>query len=280
MRASLMRSALSVLAVAGLALSSVAAAPAEMPAAPAEMPAAQSAGYGQIVEKTAPSIVTIKFILKGEDESEEETSGVIIDGSGLVLASNLAFGGIMARFGNAPAPTNIKVMVGDDTEGVEAKLIARDSELGLAWIKVDKAPATPYTAISLSDAAEPKVGDPLVMVSLMGKYFDREPMLSDGYVSSIVTKPRRLVMPSVGIVAGGELGLPVFDSAGKLVGVTTVILPEREEMDSGNMREAMKGFLGSMILPAAEVKAATDRALAAAPEKAEEAAETAPVEGR
>jgi S1-C subfamily serine protease len=208
-------------------------------------------------------MVTIKFIMKGEQgEQEEEATGAMIEPTGLVLASNNAFGGLMARMGgSAPTPTDIKVLVGDDTQGVKAKIVARDTELGLAWVQIDDAPTTPYKAIDFGGGAESKVGDSIFMVSLMGKFFDRAPMVAEGHVSAVVSKPRHLIIPSIGL-AGGEFGMPIFDSNGKAVGVSTLILPDQEEMEGnpGGMRAALRGITGGMILPAKDVVAATVRA--------------------
>jgi S1-C subfamily serine protease len=206
-------------------------------------------------------MVSIKFIMKGEQrEAEEETTGVIIEPTGLILASNNAFGGMMARFGgSAGTPTDIKVLVGDDNQGVKAKIIARDTELGLAWIQTEDPPAKPYTAVDFSAGADAKMGDPIYMVSLMGKFFDRAPMVAEAHVGALVKKPRTLIIPSIGL-AGGEFGLPVFDASGRPVGISTLILPDQEEMEGGDPRSALRGITGGMILPAKDVVEATARA--------------------
>ncbi len=245
-----------------LALASFAGAPVPpSPAAPA--PAVQEPNtLGKLLTQKAPAMVSIKFLLKSDDgEQEAEASGAIIDAGGLVITSNNAFGGLEARFGSgtAPTPTDIKILIGDDTQGVKAKFLARDTELGLAWIQIDEPASKPYAFIDMTQSAEPAVGDKIYVVSLMGRFFDRAPMVTDGFVTSIVTKPRRLIMPSFGIAAGGEHGLPLFDEEGKVVGVATLILPERDEME-GMKRDAMKGFMGAMVLPAKAVVTATARA--------------------
>jgi hypothetical protein len=186
-----------------------------------------------------------------------------------VICSNQAFGGLAARMGmSVPTPTDIKILVGDDTQGVKAKFLARDTDLGLAWLQVEEAPKAPYAFIDFTQNAEPKTGEVLYAVSLMGKFFDRAPQLNEGFVTATVSKPRHLFMPSIGIVVGGDEGLPIFDANNKVIGFTTLILPEREELQSGQMKAAMKGFIGQMVLPAKDVVDATARA--------KETAKTAP----
>lgn len=242
--------------------SALAAAPATEPAPPAA--AQQPAGNpgSRIVAERTPALVTIKFMLKDEEgEQEEEAAGTMIEGGGLVLCSNRPFGGLMARMGMpTPTPTDIKVLIGDDTEGVKAKFLARDTELGLAWIQIEEPAATPYTHITFDESATPGIGDRLFNVSLMGKFFHRAPMLSEGFVAATVTRPRNLIMPSISLAAGGEDGLPIFAEDGKAVGFSTLILPDREEMVGGQMQSAMKGFFGQMILPAKAVNQATANA--------------------
>ncbi len=251
-----MRTLLPAALVLILAGSTLAAAPAATPPAQPDNPAPA------LIAARSPALVSVKFILKDEDgESEEETAGAMIDGAGLVICSNMPFGGMAAFRGRtAPAPTDIKILIGDDTQGVKARFVARDTELGLAWLQIETAPPEPYAFIDFSQGAEPKVGDRLFAVSLMGRFFDRAPMLSEGYVTAVVSKPRPLIMPSIGIVVGaGEGSLPIFDASGKVVGLTTVVLPDREELGR-DMQSAMKGFLGQMILPAKDVLDATNRA--------------------
>jgi S1-C subfamily serine protease len=237
----------------------------QAPAFAAALPAAPSATepntLKKLVDDKAPAMVSIKFIMKGEgNEREEETTGALIEPTGLIITSNNAFGGVMARFGqSAGTPTDIKVLVGDDAQGVKAKIIARDTELGLAWIQTDDPPAKPYPFIDFSAGAEAKLGDPIYMVSLMGKFFDRAPMIAEAHVGATVKKPRNLLIPSIGL-AGGEFGIPVFDASGKAVGISTLILPDQEEMEGGDPRSTLRGVTGGMILPSKDVVEATARA--------------------
>lgn len=243
-----------VLCAAGTAVSAL----------PTTLPLQADTGDTQkIVDANAPAIVTLKFILKGGEQDEEvETTGIVIDPSGIILSNNNAFGGLMARFGGpTPTPSEIKVLIGDDTQGVDASFMARDSDLGLAWVKLNEAPAKPLAAVDLSKSVSATLGQDLVEVSLMGKFFDRAPIVSTAQVAAVVKKPRELYIPSIGL-ASGEMGMPVFTAKGELLGITTLILPDQEEVagNSGGMRAIMRGITGGMILPAAEAHAATLRA--------------------
>jgi hypothetical protein len=171
-----------VLCAAGTAVSAL----------PTTLPLQAETGDTQkIVDANAPAIVTLKFILKGGEQDEEvETTGIVIDPSGIILSNNNAFGGLMARFGGpTPTPSEIKVLVGDDTQGVDASFMARDSDLGLAWVKLNEAPAKPLAAVDLSKSVSATLGQDLVEVSLMGKFFDRAPIVSTAHVAASSTSP-------------------------------------------------------------------------------------------
>jgi S1-C subfamily serine protease len=242
------------------------------PTALAAQPASATTEYGTLVKQKTSALVTIKFVLKvsgggQEQEQESETTGVMIEGDGLVLASNTQTGGIneamkqYVRQGFSIQPKDIKILVGDDIEGVEAKVIARDSELDLAWIKVQKSPEKAYEYIDLSKSAVPALGDRLLAVEKMGKFFDRAPIVVEGRLGAIVSKPRSLYVPQSDMVS--TLGLPVFNAGGELVGISILQLPSADESEDDG-RSMMGRAGGGTILPAAEVISATERAKAAA----------------
>jgi S1-C subfamily serine protease len=239
---------------------------------------AQTADFAALAKERAPAIVTIKFIMKSEQgEEEDETVGTLIAKDGLIITSNLAFGGMMAMMGQAaPTPTNMKVMIGEDTLGVDAKLIARDSELGLAWVRIEKPASEGYPFVDFATGTKAKLGDAVFSVQKLGKYFDRTPSIAEARIAAITTKPRELLIPTIGM-AGGEMGLPVYNASGAPIGLSTLVLPEREEMEGGGMRSFMRGMSGGMILPAAQVVDATKRAIeSAAAQPIAQPAEEAP----
>lgn len=221
-------------------------------------------------EKVGPSIVTVKYILKvegggqmsemfgGDEGREMEISGLVIEDSGLILTSNTYLGGALAAMRGITAnPTQIKVFVGDDTEGLSARVLARDSDLDLAWIKIDdpKASGKTFPAIDLASSAKPAVGDQLFGVVRMGKFFDHALVVDEGRLGGTTRKPRSLLIPSD---LNPELGMPVFDKGGKLVGVFVLQMPNREDMEGGDA-EGMRGSTQVLVLAADEVVKATAR---------------------
>lgn len=238
--------------------------------APAQPAGARDANYQRLVDQVSPALVAVKFILKtdggpfGGGDEEMEVTGTMIEPDGLVLVSNTEMGGFMARFGGmggpAPTPTDIKVLVGEDMEGVKARLVSRDTELDLAWIKTEKAPEKPYAIVDVTAGSSPALGDVLYGVSRTGRFMDRAPLIVEGRLSGVARKPRHLLLG--GALFAGQFGCPVFDGAGKFVGLSTLVMPEADEMEGmgGGMFGGMRDMAAGTILPAEEVAAATRRA--------------------
>lgn len=255
-------------AVAGLAVGTTvlaagaAATPMAMPA-PITSQDGEAELYKSIVEKVGPAMVTIKMVLKlegmGDEAQDAEVTGLMIDPKGLILVSNTMIGGMMKQF--TITPTNIRVLFEDDdagADGISAKLIARDSELDLAWFQIDdeKAKDRTYKSVELASGASPELGDPIYTPRRMDKFFDRIVFISEGRVGGLTSKPRVMVVPSGFQV---EPGGPVFGGDGKLVGMGAIILPGDDDMDVNSFRE-IYGRTGPLILPTSEIRSATERA--------------------
>lgn len=268
-------------ALLGLAAAAVTPLRAALPSAPAPTPSARPDDWNKILTQHASALVTVKFVLKiepGSQEQEAEISAVVIDSKGLLLCSNTQTGGfppiIQARMGGATAtPTNIKVLAGEDTEGVSAKLIARDSELDLAWIQVDEGSGKTFEAVDFTKNVTPAVGDTLLTISRLGKFFDRANVIQSTRLGGSTKKPRHLYIPADNSIAN-ELGAPVFSSDGSVVGFTALQLPDAEDAEGGGMNA--REYFNAVILPAEDILKATKRALetaAANPAPAEKPAE-------
>jgi S1-C subfamily serine protease len=228
--------------------------------------------YQKLLADKAPAMVTLKFVLKmkmgqfGDNESERESTAVMIDPTGLVLCSNTELGGVgglmgrmmSGRFGGSITPSDIKVLIGEDTQGLEAELMARDSELDLAWVRIKDPAGKKFAFVDLSKSAKPRLGQRALTVERMGKYFDRTPRVGEMRISAIARKPRELYMP------GGEQvtpGLPVFTVSGEVIGIGVFQSPASDESsDSGAMDFSSVSDALPLILPAEEVLKATARA--------------------
>lgn len=237
-----------------------------VPLAPAANDDAIEAEYEHVRKTHAPALVTIKFVQKtqgsmGNYAGENEINGVMIAPNGLVLCSNTLLGGGRARYRDARSvPTDIKVLIGDDTEGLPATYVARDTELDLAWLQIKDVGDRQFASVELDAAVranvKPRLGQRLLTLGVMGRYFGQEVLVSEGQVAGRTHKPRELY-----VVRGSldtDPGLPIFTAQGELVGFACVQQPEADEV-SGNAANLLARGRG-LVLPVETVAKATARA--------------------
>jgi len=248
------------------------------------------ADYQKVLQDKSPAFVTIKFVLKmkmggmGESETETEITGAMIDPKGVILCSNTQLGGIagfMRSMGRevSATPTDIKVLIGEDTEGLAAKVMARDTELDLAWVQIKEPGEKKFACVDLKDGADGKVGQPVVSVRRMAKYFDRVTVIGESRVAGVTKKPRRLYVPTLPLTS--NLGLPVFTPEGKVLGVAVLQMPSDEDEEDSpaamfSRMSSLQEMMSGMILPAADVIEATQRARQTAATQPADAEEAAP----
>jgi S1-C subfamily serine protease len=229
--------------------------------APADDAAVRSE-YEALLKTQAPALVRIKYVqqtqgARGDYEGENEIVGVMIEPTGLVMCSNTRFGGSRGRFRSGRSiPTKIKVLVGDDTEGLEARFVARDTELDLAWVQIKEPGDRRFACIDLSAAEEPVLGQRVLTLGLMGKYFGEAVLVSEGRLAGHTHKPRDLYIFRGSLDT--DAGLPVFTAAGRLVGFATLQRPEADEVSGDMSGMTTRGY--GLILPAATMAKATARA--------------------
>ena len=229
--------------------------------------------YQAFVDKTAPALVTVKFVLKvqgagGQREIEREFTAVMLNAEGLVLCSSVQLGTskLMRRFSGTATPTDIKILIGDDTEGVDAKLLASDADLDLSWLQIKEPSEEGYTIVDFAKSGSVPVGGTLLTISRMDKFFDRAPLLGQGRLGGKTHKPRELLLPSSGL--GVSPGMPIFAQDGSTVGVVVVQSPDPEDR-AANPRMAGQST-AALILPSAEVVKATKQAMETAAEDEDE----------
>ncbi|MER3473128.1 MAG: hypothetical protein C4335_03660 [Armatimonadota bacterium] len=246
-----------------------------------------SANVQAVVEKIAPSIVTVKVVVKttmkmgGESMDEESRlilQGVVVTPDGLIMVSNSPFSpkrmmemlageSMPAGMDYKMTPTSIKVIFGNEDKEYDAFLAATDTKLDLAFIKVEGLGDRQLTPVNLASATEAKLGQKVIAISRLTKGYDYAPYFALGQVCGEIAKPRRAWM-LLGDVS--QLGLPVFTLNGELLGVLTTITPDVREEGGGAMGFAMfmrllsgggsSGIGGVFVVPASQVSLLVDQA--------------------
>ncbi len=236
----------------------------------------------------ADALVTVKFVLKvksgggGDNEFDGEITCQVIDPQGLVLCSNTELGGyitlmsqIMGRspgFNLSAAPAEIEVTLPGRSEGLKGRLLTRDTDRDLAWIRIDEPfgdePAgEPLAYLDFRESAEIEIGEKFYNLRRLHKFLGKTPVVSEGTLGAVITKPRRLLVPSPPTSPG--FGVPVFTAGGRLIGVTVLQLPGAEDaavsllgnpMSMPGVAVSLQDMIGGLILPASEVVKATELA--------------------
>ncbi|MFB3895191.1 MAG: serine protease [bacterium] len=244
----------------------------------------------EISAKWQKAVVTIQLVSKQRvsyggressgDESKSEAIGTVIDPSGLVVMSLFAtdprsrFMELMAggddeeQYKIQSDITDVKIVLADGTE-IPSKIVLRDKDLDLAFIRPIEKPAKPLTAIDLAQSKSVAILDSIVVLSRLGKVANRVPAVAIDMIQAVVEKPRTFYIPG-GKADSGDLGAPAFAIDGKVAGIILLrsIPMERSARFSGL---GGSGLL-PVILPASDIlevakQAPTSAAAAAAEEK-------------
>lgn len=253
-------------------------------APPFAPPASGDEAGARLLERYAPALVGIEAVIRAEmrmggegqeQEGKTEMIGAIVDPSGLVMVwnSNISssrFKEMMevtsgvggGDFDMRIEPVSFHVMLPGSDERHSAFLAASDSQLDVAFLQLDRLPAEPLPVISFAERGDVAVGQDLYAISRLSPSFDRAAYYAPLEVVGVLSKPRR------GWIVSGDqssLGLPVFDEAGRPVGVlgtviSTVARDAGLSMWGGSFGEGGQntGPIGVFLLPAGPVARAIE----------------------
>jgi hypothetical protein len=226
----------------------------------------------EIVKKWSDAIVNVRVVLKTRmsmggrevqaSDDPVDAVGTVIDPSGLTVLSlgSLNPGGMMSRLMASAAneaqmsittePSDLKIRFPDGRE-VPAKIVLRDEDLDLAFLRPTTRPEKPLVAINLADAAKPALLDQVTVLTRLGRVGGWTPGAALHDISAIIEKPRTFYVLD-GVASG--MGTPAFLGSGKVVGLLTL-----RQIEAGRA-SMMAGFGGMeslgllpVILPAEDV---------------------------
>jgi S1-C subfamily serine protease len=246
-------------------------------AAPSTPVAAQDsrAAARDLVKKWQEAVVNVRVVLKTRmsmggremqaSDDPVDTVGTVIDPSGLTVLSLGALnpGAMMSKLmgsmgggGGQPSveittePTDVKIRLSSGRE-LAAKIVLRDEDLDLAFLRPTTKPETPLVALDLNDAAKPALLDQVLVLSRLGRVGGWTAGAAFHDIGAIIEKPRTFY-----VLAGASsgMGTPAFLPNGRVVGLLTLRQVEAGRASMASMlggSESM-GMLG-VILPAADV---------------------------
>lgn len=188
-----------------------------------------------------------------KEEKKIELLGTVINKDGLIVAPLSALDVAAAVDGrtvntqqgpiklSAKATTKeMKILLPDGTE-VPAKLVFKDADLDLAFIRPEKPDTVKLTPINTAETAKFSALDDVIILGRLGKDLNREPVTMTGEIISIVTKPRTFAR-----VGTQSLGMPVFNSEGKFIGLGINRFPAKGDNEGSNAP-------ANVVLPAADL---------------------------
>lgn len=181
-------------------------------------------------------------------DSPVQANATVLDGSGLAVMALSVLEPSEAMIRGMASPgqqldlktetAELRMRLADGRE-VGARIVLRDADLDLAFLRPLEPLAAPIAAV---DAAmgKPQVMDLVIALQRTGEPTGYRALGTFGYVQMTVDKPRLYH-----IISTGQLGAPVFDAAGRFVGVTvrvggTRTNPQPGVLPADDIREIAK----------------------------------------
>jgi hypothetical protein len=197
------------------------------------------------LEVTAGTMPTKK------EEKKTEMLGTVLNKDGLMVAplSSLdVSSAVDGRTINTPQGAmkiqakseikEVKIIMPDGSE-VAAKVVLKDTDLDLAFLRPEKA-GTTFTPIDTKNSAAPVLLDDVIVLGRLGKDLNREALVATSEIVALITKPRTFAKTPAQC-----LGMPVFNGDGKFIGVGINRFSSKSDGDQASA--------ASVILPAADL---------------------------
>ena len=158
----------------------------------------------ELVQQVLPSLVVVRGHRFGAG------AGVVWDANGLILTNNHVVG------------RRLPIVVLQNDQEYESRLLARDPDVDLALLTIDAAGLTPLKPVSVS----PRVGE---MVFAFGHPWGQRNAVTRGIVSALVSAQNRRgdklpVIRSDAPLAPGNSGGPLVNASGEVIGINAMIV--------------------------------------------------------
>lgn len=190
--------------------------------------------FKAVMAKRGETAVPVKFVMTvsgagSEQQQEGQTQGTLVSADGLILVPGrvvsldlgaFARGSGIGGMGGGSLPSaksgQFRVRLSGSDEWQPADLVTRDTELGIAWLRL-RHPRQNLAFVDFKDPGKIELGTQLYTVMRTSDQFGSVPIVRAGYVLGETTVPRHtwLVDGSPGIA---------FDGDGKPVGYVDVDL--------------------------------------------------------
>ena len=235
--------------------------------------------HQKLLDQHAESVVSVKFTLSMQLSFQGQTmdremsgaaAGILVDPVGLIVMDAAAFSPRGPRGMEIKAsPVSIRIVFPGDPKEYEAVLGAKDSRLGMTFVRIKDLEGKQVKALSLDGEPEASIGDRLYGVTRLDQGFDYAPLCQTADVTGWVTKPRKMWAVEGGAV---DVAHPLFTASGAVVGFVV--------RQTGEGSDAVRPFLLPIKVARSTIERAgrdaekvLEEALEAEAEAAEEAAD-------
>ncbi|HTA65210.1 MAG TPA: hypothetical protein VK753_06875 [Xanthomonadaceae bacterium] len=179
--------------------------------------------FKTVVQKRGDTAVPVKFVMTvsgagSEQQQEGQTQGTLVSADGLILVPGrvvsldlgaLSRGSGIGSMGGGSVPSaksgQFRVRLAGSDEWQPADLVTRDTELGVAWLRL-RHPGGKLPYVDFKDAAKVDIGMELFTVMRTSDQFGSVPIVRAGYVLGETNVPRHiwLIDGSPGVAFDGE----------------------------------------------------------------------------
>jgi len=187
-----------------------------------------------IVARHKAGAVTLAVVIKmggyfgGDQQTELEADGVVLDASGLVATTNMAidpmslyssmsqdsYGGKMSS-----KLVSLKIITASGDE-IPGKVVLRDKDKNLAFVRPLQAPATPLAAVDFRTGGKAQIGDPVFILGRLGKAGNRAVDVTIQRIVGVIDRPRTLYVTEPNMFV--NLGNAVFNEKGEALGLSSM----------------------------------------------------------
>ena len=177
--------------------------------------------YRTLTTKHAAAVVTVKFVMSvtasgKEERLEDRTQALLVTGDGLLLVPDRAvsldfrqFTGSSKAQGAAPVAksSEFRVRLAGGDEWLPADLVTRDTQLGLAWLRLRNPPAN-LAFVNLDDGIRAEPGMTFFSLLRTSDEWGGVPVFREGFIMGETHTPKTLLLvdgvPGMAFSAEGQ----------------------------------------------------------------------------
>ncbi|MBI5094073.1 MAG: PDZ domain-containing protein [Candidatus Hydrogenedentes bacterium] len=194
-------------------------------------PAVVAQQYDRIVPAICVITYSYEMTNPGSGEKSKNTNtalGLIVSSNGLVMAR-----GHMNIENVEPFNIRVKVGRGGGEKEYSAKLLTKPDDVNVCFVQIEAKDNKQQTfpAVRFTRGKALKVGEPLLLVGMLGETLDYTPLAREARIGAILTEPRTTYVLDEPMLPMGFIGCPAIDGQGQLVGVMGYDLTPNEGGD-------------------------------------------------